>query len=225
KLIGGLHYNYAVKGGNQKVVERVSGTTERIALQAVLRTIAVDEIAIPREKLALFPPRAYGYDRTQESFKSQLGVSFDAFSAVETAAEMSLSLLLHPERVSRLIAHKSLDKKQLGLEELMDELIAKTIQKNHKDSYYQELQNVINIEVLEQLFYLAANKNQYKQVNAIVNFKLDEIKTFLENKKSEGTQKIYDVAMVKMIEGFMKSPTSFKRTNAPQIPDGSPIGN
>lgn len=225
KLIGGLHYSYAVKGGNQKVVERVSGTTERIALQAVLRTIAVDEIAIPREKLALFPPRAYGYNRTRESFKSKLGVPFDAFSAVETAAEMSLSLLLHPERVSRLIAHKSLDKKQLGLEELLDELMAKTIKKNHQDNYYQELQNVINMEVLEQLFYLAANKNQYKQVNAIVNFKLDEIKTFLANKKSEGTQKIYDTSMVKMIEGFLKNPTSFKKTSAPQIPDGSPIGN
>jgi hypothetical protein len=225
KLIGGLHYNYVVKGGNQKVVERVSGATERIALQAVLRTIAVDEIAIPREKLALFPPRAYGYNRTRESFKSKLGVAFDAFSAVETASEMSLNLLLNPQRMSRLIAHKSLDKKQLGLEELLDELIVKTIKKNHKDTYDQELQNVINVKVLEQLFYLAANKNQYKQVNAIVNFKLDEIKTILANKKTEGTQSIYDAAMVKMIEGFVKNPTSFKKTSAPQIPDGSPIGS
>jgi hypothetical protein len=225
KLIGGLHYNYVVKGGNQKVVERVSGATERIALQAVLRTIAVDEIAIPREKLALFPPRAYGYNRTRESFKSKLGVAFDAFSAVETASEMSLNLLLNPQRMSRLIAHKSLDKKQLGLEELLDELMVKTIKKNHKDTYYQELQNVINVKVLEQLFYLAANKNQYKQVNAIVNFKLDEIKTILANKKTEGTQSIYDAAMVKMIEGFVKNPTSFKKTSAPQIPDGSPIGS
>jgi len=31
--------------------------------------------------------------------------------------------------------------------------------------------------------------------------------------------------MVKMIEGFVKNPTSFKKTSAPQIPDGSPIGS
>ncbi|TXD52898.1 MULTISPECIES: zinc-dependent metalloprotease [unclassified Polaribacter] len=225
KLIGGLNYSYAVKGGTQKVVERVSGTTERIALQAVLKTIAVEEIAIPREKLALFPPRAIGYGRTRESFKSKLGVSFDAFSAVETAAEMTLSFLLHPQRLSRLIAHKSLDEKQLGLVELLDELIAKTIKKNHKDNYYQELQNVINMEVLEQLFYASTLKNQYKQVHAIVSFKLDEIASILKNKKATGTQKIYDQAMVKMIEGFMKNPTSFQKTDAPQIPDGSPIGS
>lgn len=224
KLIGGLDYNYAVKGGNQTIVKRVSGTTERIALQAILRTIAVDEIAIPKEKLSLFPPRAYGYNRTRESFKSKLGVEFDAFSAVETAAEMSLNLLLHPQRMSRLISHKSLNDKQLGLEELLDELIAKTIKKRHKDSYYQELQNVINTKVLEQLFYLVSNKNQYFQVNAIVDFKLDEIKTILQDKNTTGLQKVYNKAMIAMIDKFDKNPSLFKKISAPKIPDGSPIG-
>jgi hypothetical protein len=225
KLIGGLEYSYAVKGGNQTVVKRVSGTSERIALQAVLKTIAVDEIAIPKEKLALFPPRAIGFGRSRESFKSNLGVEFDAFGAVETASEMTLNLLLNPQRASRLVAHKSLNKNQLGLVELIDELVDKTINKTHKDTYYQELQNVINTQVLEQLFHAAAHKNQYQQVNAIVLFKLDEIKSILQNKKTMGVQKIYNAAMVKMIEGFVKNPMSFKKTAAPQIPDGSPIGS
>ncbi|MDX6746223.1 zinc-dependent metalloprotease [Polaribacter sp. PL03] len=225
KLIGGLDYSYAVKGDNQTIVKRVSGTTERIALQAILKTIAVDEIAIPREKLALFPPRAIGFGRTRESFKSDLGAEFDAFGAVETASEMTLNLLLNPQRTSRLIAHKSLNKNQLGLVELIDELVSKTIKKTHKDSYYQELQNVINTAVLEQLFYLAAYKNQYKQVNAIVFFKLEEIKSILKNKNAVGIQKIYDNSMIKMIDSFVKNPISFKKSKAPKIPDGSPIGS
>ena len=225
KLIGGLDYSYAVKGGNQTIVKRVSGTTERIALQAVLQTLKVDEIAIPKEKLSLFPPRAIGYWRTRESFNSKVGVAFDPFSAVETVSEMTLNLLLNPQRMSRLISHKSLDKRQLGLDELIDELIAKTINKTHKDTYYQELQNVINTKVLEQLFYLGAFKNQYKQVNAIVLFKLNEIKEMIQNKKSTGVQKMYDATMVKMIDKFLKNPTTFKKTGAPKIPDGSPIGS
>jgi hypothetical protein len=225
KLIGGLEYSYAVKGGNQTVVKRVSGTSERIALQAILKTIAVDEIAIPKEKLALFPPRAIGFGRTRESFKSNLGVEFDAFGAVETASEMMLNLLLNPERASRLIAHKSLNNNQLGLVELIDELVVKTINITHENSYFQELQNVINTKVLEQLFYLGASKNQYQQVNAIVLFKLDEIKLSIQNKNAVGIQHIYDKAMVKMIDSFIKKPTSFKKTKAPQIPDGSPIGS
>ncbi|QNM86105.1 zinc-dependent metalloprotease [Polaribacter pectinis] len=225
KLIGGLDYSYAVKGDNQSIVKRVSGTTERIALQAVLQTINVDEIAIPKEKLELFPPRAMGYGRSRESFNSKLGVAFDAFSAVETASEMTLNLLLNPQRASRLIAHKSLQKRQLGLDELIDELVNKTIKKTYKDTYYQELQNVVNVKVLEQLFALGANKNQYAQVNAIVNFKVDEIKSLLKNGNSAGIQNMYNKAMIKMIEDFQKNPTSFKKTKALQIPDGSPIGS
>ncbi|MCI2227933.1 zinc-dependent metalloprotease [Polaribacter sp. MSW13] len=224
KIIGGLEYSYAVKGGKGTIVKRVSGTIERIALQAVLKTIAVDEIAIPKEKLALFPPRAMGYGRSRESFKSNLGVEFDAFGAVETASEMTLNLLLNPQRASRLIVHKSLNKRQLGLEELLDELIAKTLKKSHKDNYYQELQNVINSKVLEQLFYLASYKNQYKQVNAIVLSKLGDIKLILQNKKSIGVQKIYDNSMIKMIDDFEKNPMKFTKKGAPKIPDGSPIG-
>ncbi len=225
KLIGGLTYSYAVKDGNQQVVKPVSGISERIALQAVLQTLNVNEIAIPKQKLALFPPRAMGYGRTRESFSSKLGVAFAPFSAVETASEMTLNLLLHPQRASRLIAHKSLNKRQLGLVELLDELIVKTIKKSHKDSYHQELQNTINMRVLEQLFYLTIVKNQYQQVPAIVQYKLGEIKSFLEQKQSEGTQKIYDASMVKMIDNFIKNPTSFQKTITEKIPDGSPIGS
>jgi len=225
KLIGGLDYSYAVKGGNTTIVKRVSGAEERKALASVLKTVQVDEIAIPKEKLALFPPRAIGYRRSRESFRSKLGVAFDAFSAVETASEMTFSLLLNPQRMSRLINHKSLDESQLGFAELLDIVIQNTIKVNPKDSYHQELQNVINLQFLEELIYLSTYKNQYKQVNAIASYKLSEIKTIYQNKKDKGVQQIYNQAMLKMIDGFMKNPTSFKKTAAPKIPDGSPIGN
>lgn len=225
KLIGGLDYAYAVKGGNQTIVERVSGEVERKALASVLKTVMVDEIAIPKEKLELFPPRAIGYGRSRESFKSKLGVAFDAFSAVETASEMTFKLLLNPQRMSRLINHKSLDDSQLGLDELIDVVVMNTIRKSHKDNYYQELQNVVNIQFLEELMYLSTYKNQYKQVNAIAGYKLNEIKNIIQNKKSKGVQSIYNEALVKMIDDFMKNPTTFKKTSAPKIPDGSPIGN
>ncbi|WP_334057824.1 zinc-dependent metalloprotease [Polaribacter sp. P097] len=225
KLIGGLDYSYAVKGGNATVVKRVSGAEERKALASVLKTVQVNEIAIPEEKLALFPPRAIGYGRSRESFRSKLGVAFDAFSAVETASEMTFSLLLNPQRMSRLINHKSLDESQLGFAELLDIVIQNTIKVYPKDSYHQELQNVINLQFLEELMYLSTHKNQYKQVNAIASYKLIEIKTIYQNKKDKGVQQIYNQAMLKLIDGFMKNPTSFKKTAAPKIPDGSPIGN
>jgi len=225
KVIGGLDYTYAVKGGEGTIVKRVDGKVERQALEAILKTLDVNEIAIPKQLLTLFPPRALSYGRSRESFKSKTGVAFDPFGAVETASSVSLSLLLHPQRVARLVQHKSLDERQLGLVEVLDQLIVNSIEKSHRDRYFQELQNIINVQVLNQLFYLASNKDMYMQVNAIVNAKIDEIHKFLKSSQHKGVQGIYHKEMVKMIDGFRKNPTTFKKTDAPKIPDGSPIGN
>ena len=223
KLIGGLDYNYSVKGGNQRVVKRVDGKTERKALNSILKTIDVNTIAIPKNKLDLFPPRAMGYNRSRESFKSKNGVAFDPFGAVNTSSEMTLSFLFNAQRASRLVQHKSLDNSQLGLVELIDTVIDNSFKKKYEDTYYQELQNVINSQVLNQLFYLGANQNTYLQVTAIVNSKLDEIANLLKTNASR-IQKIYNNQLLKRIETFKKNPTNYKKINAPKIPDGSPIG-
>ena len=225
KVIGGLDYTYAIKDDGNTIVKRIPGKLERKALVSVIKTLSVEELAIPKKILDLFPPRAFNYGRTRESFKSKTGVAFDPFGAVETASAMTLGLLLHPERVTRLVQHKSLDSSQLGLVEVLDDLIANSFQKSYKNSYYQELQNIVNYQVLNHLFHLSSNKDMYWQVNAIVNDKIDKINTLLNNSKTPGIQKIYHKDMIKMISNFKKNPTKFKKPITPKIPDGSPIGN
>ena len=225
KVIGGLDYSYALKGDGSNIVKMVPGKTEKKALASILKTLNIEELAIPKKLLNLFPPRAFNYGRTRESFKSKTGVAFDPFGAVETASAMTLELLLHPERVTRLVQHKSLDNSQLGLVEVLDEVIANSIQKSYKDSYYQELQNVVNYQVLNQLFHLSSNKDMYWQVNAIVNDKIDKINLLLKNSKETGIQKMYHKEMIQMISNFKKNPIKFKKPQTPKIPDGSPIGS
>ncbi|MFY0604090.1 MAG: zinc-dependent metalloprotease [Flavobacteriaceae bacterium] len=224
KLIGGLDYNYAVKGGNQIILKRVEGMKERKALQSLLKTLDVKEIGIPKNILSLFPPRAMGYNRSRESFKSKTGVTFDPFGAVETSSKMTLELLLHPERVTRLVQHKSLDNSQLGLIEVLDILINSSFKKSYKDTYYNELQNVVNVQILNQLFYLSSNNNTYKQVNAIVNNKIEKINNLLKVVSTSENQNIYNKEMIKMISDFKKNPKNYKKPSSPKIPDGSPIG-
>ena len=225
KVIGGLDYTYAIKDDGNTIVKRIPGKLERKALVSVIKTLSIEELAIPKQLLNLFPPRAFNYGRTRESFKSKTGVAFDPFGAVETASAMTLGLLLHPERVTRLVQHKSLDSSQLGLVEVLDEVIVNSFQKSNKDPYYQELQNIVNYQVLNHLFHLSSNKNMYWQVNAIVNDKIDTISSLLSNSKATGIQKIYQKDMIKMISNFKKNPTKFKKPITPKIPDGSPIGN
>ncbi len=224
KVIGGLNYTYAVKGDGNIIVERVDGKTERKALATLLRTLSVNEVAIPKNLLSLFPPRAMGYGRSRESFKSKAGVAFDPYGAVETASDMTLGLLLHPERATRLVQHKSLDKKQLGLVEVLDELIEATIKKNHKDNYKQELQNVINTQVVNHLITLAVSNATYKQVNGIARAKLREIQDDYRNSKAKGIQRMYQQEILSLIHNFMNYPEKYKRASVPKIPDGSPIG-
>ena len=221
KIIGGLEYNYAVKGDGQQTVVIADKTLQQEALKSVLKTLDAGEIAIPKEKLSLFPPRAFGTPRTRESINGKTGVSFDALSAVETASDMTLLFLLHPERASRLIQQKAIDVNNLGLEEVINELISATINKKHKDAYLNEAQTTINFRVLFHIMNLAGHTEVHPQVNAIASQKLKELSFQLV--KDSGNNAIH-AEMIKRIKEFNEHPELFKVIPSPKIPDGSPIG-
>ena len=221
KIIGGLEYNYAVKGDGQQTVAIANKAMQQEALKSVLKTLDATEIAIPKDKLRLFPPRAFGTPRTRESINGKTGVSFDALSAVETASDMTLSFLLHPERASRLIQQKAIEGNNLGLEEVVNELILTTINKKHKDAYLSEAQTTINFRVLFHIMNLAGHKEVHPQVNAIASQKLKELS--LQLAKDSGGNPIH-AEMIKRIKEFYDHPELFKVIPSPKIPDGSPIG-
>lgn len=224
KIIGGLDYNYAVKGGDEFVVRTPDKERQTAALDAVLLTLQPEVIAIPKEKLNLFPPRAYGFSRSRESFKSNTGVAFDVLGAPATASEFTLSLLLHPERAARLIQQKALNQNQLGLEEVLNQLLSQTIKVKKTDSYMQEVQNVVNYNVLEYLMHLAVHDASTSQVKAVAYSTLINLRDWLQKNGRERTAA--GAQLLRKIAAFEKDPASFKlEVNAPNIPDGSPIGN
>lgn len=221
KVIGGLEYNYAIKGDGQEVVAIADKAMQEEALKVVLKTLDANEIAIPKDKLSLFPPRAFGTPRTRESINGKTGVSFDALSAVETASDMTLTFLLHPEKASRLIQQKAIATDNVGLDEVLDKLIAATINKKQKDAYLSEAQTIINFRVLFHIMNLAGHTNVHPQVNAIASQKLNELNIQLI--KDSGSNAI-SAEMVKRIKTFREQPELFKVIPSPKIPDGSPIG-
>ena len=220
KLVGGLNYNYAVKGGKELIQEAVTKEMQQEALQKVLQTLSAETLAIPKEKLALFPPRAYGYNRSRESFKSNTGVTFDALGAPVTASEMTLSLLLHPQRAARLVQQKALDQQMPGLEDVLQQLINSTFKNIPKDHYLQEVQNEINFLVLQHLFELAADRNSTPQVKALTFAAINDIDSWLKQRSGANYSQ-----MQREIEAFKKDPSAYQvQKNVPTIPDGSPIG-
>ncbi len=225
KLIGGLDYNYSVKGDGQTIVKVISGNEQREALKQILKTIIPEVLAIPEDKLNLFPPRAFGYDRTRESFKGKTGVSFDALSAADTASDMSLSLLLHPERSSRLVHQKSLDKEQLGFSEVLEELVKVVFDRSFQNNYHVEINNIVKSNLLKHLMSLSNHTGTYPQVNAIAYNSLKKIEVLLRSRKGKNQEDIYSDHYIRKINDFMKKPEVFKVLPSPKIPDGSPIGS
>ncbi|XLS27564.1 zinc-dependent metalloprotease [Flavobacteriaceae bacterium M23B6Z8] len=220
KLIGGLDYNYAIKDGGQLVVAPADDKLQRKALSSVLKTLHSKQLAIPEEVLALFPPRAFGYNRSRESFKGRTGVAFDALSVTETASSLALKFLLHPERASRLVQQHAMNENLLSLNEVLEELLKSTLKGKLGEGYEGEIQKIVNYNVLKHMMQLGAHKNNLPQVDAIINFELLKLKTFLGSKSVDP----FNTFLIKEIDKYLGNPKGFKLPETPKIPDGSPIG-
>ena len=229
KLIGGLNYNYATIGDEQLVVEPVDMLVQEEALNILFETLKPDFLVIPKDKLNLFPPRAYGFPRTRESFKSKLGVAFDPASAALTSSEFTLSLLLHPERLNRIVMQNSVYNNSFGLKrgsliyKLFDKLIGIgeiEYEQDEEKSYINLITHMIKVNVLKQLLNISIDERYLPQIRYYV---LDAIKSMDLKKRNTWAEE--DDIFDKMINDFNKNPEKFKVIESPTIPDGSPIGS
>ena len=231
KLIGGMDYNYSLVGDNQQDYYHLERANQIQALNSLMKTLYPDFLAIPKDKLKLFPPRAFGYPRTRESFKSNLGVAFDPFSVAETSADMTLSLILRPKRLNRLILQHSLNNSNLSLDELYDLILNKTIflkSSNFielEDSYLEEIQHIVNTTFLKNIFYVINSPSSYSQVKSISNEFVRRISSELSSKRKKDYKlSKYYSHYLDMISNFHKDPKEYEIINSLNIPDGSPIG-
>ena len=231
KLIGGMDYNYSLVGDNQQDYYHIEKVIQIQALNSLMKTLHPDFLAIPKDKLQLFPPRAFGYPRTRESFKSNLGVAFDPFSVAETSADMTLGLILRPRRLNRLILQHSLDNSNLSLDELYDLMLKKTIFLKSsnitelEDSYHEEIQHIVNTTFLKNVFNVINSSSSYSQVKSISNELIRKISLELSSKRRKDYKlSKYYSHYVEMISNFHKDPKEYEIIDSLKIPDGSPIG-
>ncbi len=231
KLIGGMDYNYSLVGDNQQDYYHIQKVNQIQALNSLMKTLQPDFLAIPKDKLQLFPPRAFGYPRTRESFKSNLGVAFDPFSVAETSADMTLSLILRPKRLNRLILQHSLDNSNLSLNELYDLILNKTIFLKSsyitelEDSYHEEIRHIVNTTFLKNVFNVINSSSSYSQVKSLSNELIRKISSELSSKRRKDYKlSKYYSHYLEMISNFHKDPGEYEIIDSLKIPDGSPIG-
>ena len=220
KLIAGMNYNYSARGDNQLVVEHVNKKVQKDALKSIMNSLSAKHLAIPKKILELFPPRAYGYPRTRESFQSKTGVSFDPLSAAETASEMSTVLLLNVERLNRLHTQYTIDKTKMSVSEFLENLLSSSFGLDHRDEYLNEVQHVINLNILTYLLKISTEKKLFVQNKNLLVKYIDKV-----NNNSYNNKKQIHEDYVFLINDFVKNPSYYDRTTSVKIPDGSPIGS
>ena len=220
KLVGGVNYEYELKGdyAKPKGAVAVAAKQQKAAIDAVLNTIQADYLAIPDSITRLITPKAYGDSRNRESFKGRTGLTFDPLSAAESAANYSVGLLLQAERLNRLAQQFNDKKGAPTVSGLLSTLFAQSIQKSQAKGD-AELVNRINFVVLNAAVNASLQENLAPEVRAEIELQLMDLLKWLKNNDRNPQNKI----MAKQLELFAKSGEWSIPFKAKPLPPGSPI--
>ncbi len=226
KLVGGLFYTYALKGDGQVITELIPPEKQAMALNAILRTLQPEFLKIPENILQLLPPKALDYYDIREDFKSKTGLTFDPLSVAESTADLSLRLLLHPERVARLAEHHSRDGEQPDLAAVLETLVENTWHQSYSDPYEAEINRMVSRLVLEHMIGLCGNENSTGQVKVLAFAAVIELDQWLAGKmKTRNTEeKAHYLYAAEKIKRFREHPEFFKSPYIEELPMGPPIG-
>ena len=225
KLIGGVNYAYAARGDSQPPNEPLPADQQRAALAAVLQTLHPDFLEMPAKLVALLPPRPPGYPRDRESFDSHNGMVFDPQAAAESWIEAELDLLLHPARLSRIVAQNASMPKGLSLNELFDAILQTAERGANQTGPQKEIARAVERQFLNHLLQLALNRETESQVNAFALERVSDLekkwKARSSNDPSELAENTY---LLSQIDQFRRDPNALQIPKPARIPDGSPIG-
>ncbi len=228
KVIGGLYYTYAIRGDGQVPVRLVPPAKQQAALEAVLATLSPDVLALREEVLQTIPPRPLGYKRHRETIKLRTGLTFDPLAAAEAAANMTVGLLLRPERASRLVEYHSRDASQPGLDYVLDKLLQATWYSRSLPGYKGQIRHVVNDVTLHHLLQLAGQDKATVQARAITWSKIKELEKRLQAQLTKATDADEQAALqyaLRQIDLFTRNPDKSMAEEPLAPPPGSPIGS
>lgn len=106
KLIGGYEFRYAVKGDGDARARPVAADRQRAALAALVATLDPAALDLPDATLDLLTPEISSFDgraSAAELFASDTAPMFDLLAAADAAGGKTMSAVLNPSRLARLV--------------------------------------------------------------------------------------------------------------------------
>ncbi|MBD3297918.1 MAG: DUF5117 domain-containing protein [candidate division Zixibacteria bacterium] len=225
KLVGGVDYRFAVRGGAMDPsTEPVSGDEQWLALRALIAAIEPNELIIPDGLLSLMQPQTVGYVRPNEIFERRTGDVFDLSAAAESVTDMPIRYLLHPARAARLEAQHAVDESIPSVGEVIDELIEATFKSARREGREGDVQRTVDNLVLHHLIRLANTNEASSGVRAVAYAKLEELNDWLAE-QFDGKDAVHFRYALRRIEQFLDDPAEFESYSPVDAPAGSPIGD
>jgi hypothetical protein len=228
KEIGGLDYRYNLRGDNQPNPEIVSAAEQKKALAVVLKTLSPETLTLPESLLKILPPRPPGLERTRESFPSETGLTFDPIATAESAADLTLIVLLDPARASRLVQYhmRVPDAPSLrGLLEAVSKATAERPEGGHTIS--SEVERAVEFRALEAMLSLAVNPAASSQARAIARSHINDVLKQWSTAAplTDTAEAIHRAALIDRINEFERDPAKFVPAKPIDAPPGMPIGD
>ena len=220
--VGGADYYYALRGDDQTPVTIVPGREQRRALATIVRTLEADFLAVPEDILEMIPPPAYRYSEG-ERFPRHTGLLFDPLTAADVSADYTVELLLHPERMARVVDYHSRNSDYPGLGEVVDAMLDATWNAaTLADTYYAQVQEVAERSVLDGVMEQASSADNPARVRAVLSAKLDELAGQLDASSAPSPHQKLALADIRRWQNRPEG--TVPGSKALEIPPGSPIG-
>ena len=221
KIVGGIEYNYAVKGGaTAPTVNPVAAERQGKAVDALLNTIRPEHLKLSQEMLSLLGPPAYGYPRNRETFNGKTNVAFDPLAPAESHIDMTLGFLLHKDRLARIHRYGVTGMSVVDLDSFLSMVSAEIFGMNSSDSYDQSLIQLTQKIYHNHLLGLAHDSSVDINVAAASHNAIEEISTKYLSKIDNAHAKF----LMNLIHQANTHGADLQLPQLSTLPPGSPIG-
>lgn len=159
KWLGGSYYTYALRQpGVPFQLAPVSAIDQTRAMNLLLSTLSPGFLNLTDDTLSLIPPTAYGHRRSRENPSGLTGRLLDPISMAEAAAQLTLDIVMHPERLARLQLNHAREDKSPGVASLLAAL-DKQVLKGRHSGREREIQQRVSAAITQQWIRLVSDEN------------------------------------------------------------------
>ena len=223
KAVGGVEYDFAVRGDGREPTRGVPSAKQHQALNALLECVQPAFLRVPEPVVRLLAPRTFGSGGNREMFGGATNPTFDPISAAATAADLVYAGLLHPARLGRCHVQSAAGS-GLSEHDVLASVVADAFQSAPSRAPRLQpgdtaIRFAVQNALVARLFVLGQDPSAMPAVRAAANAQLRRLQRMLPGSDQA-------VELRTAIERYLARPWEpAPLSPPPAAPPGSPIGD